>query len=440
MRSLFPSQTRSLPRRLRATRTRHMSLERLEGRELLSGIGVSVGDASAVEGEAHYRFVDNFVAPDAYGLAAARNIRIGPDGNVYIASHDTNVVKVFEPGTGRFLRDLGTSGGELVGPWGMTFGPDGLLYVGGRYSLNVVRFDITTGAYDVIVNSANSGGLGTARGLTFGPDGSLYVSSEVPGAPTATDTVKRFNGATGAYIDDFVGAGSGGLDNANGVTFGPDGNLYVASSNNDSVLRYNGQTGQFKDVFIAQGAGGLSQPSQLHFNSSDGLVYVCSGNSQQILRFNATTGAFLDVFAAGRQLHDIAFDPSGVDYVSQSRPTLQQGSAVLRYAPSSFVALPLNLSAPASSVVSVTFATNDGSALSGSDFVGATGRDDFSPGETTRTVLIKTLNDNIVEPTETFTLEPVEPGRRDHHRRPGRGHDPRRRRHQVLRRQRRIER
>jgi len=41
------------------------------------------------------------------------------------------------------------------------------------------------------------------EGLTFGPDGNFYIAS--------FDTVKRFDGATGAFIDDFVAAGSGGL-------------------------------------------------------------------------------------------------------------------------------------------------------------------------------------------------------------------------------------
>jgi hypothetical protein len=52
----------------------------------------------------------------------------------------------------------------MDGPWGMTFGPDGRLYVGGRFSWNVVRFDIATGTYEVFVDAADSGGLGQARG------------------------------------------------------------------------------------------------------------------------------------------------------------------------------------------------------------------------------------------------------------------------------------
>ncbi len=39
----------------------------------------------------------------------------------------------------------------------------------------------------------------------------------------------RYDGSTGAFLDVFVPAGSGGLDGPLNATFGPDGNLYVGS-------------------------------------------------------------------------------------------------------------------------------------------------------------------------------------------------------------------
>jgi hypothetical protein len=67
-------------------------------------------------------------------------------------------------------------------------------------------------------------------------------------------------------------------------------------------------------------------------------------------------------------------------------------------------AFTVSLDAPSSSLVSVDFATADGSAINGSDYVTAAGRITFAPGETTRTILVATVNDNVPEPTETFTL------------------------------------
>src|SRR4030095_1817570 len=57
---------------------------------------------------------------------------------------------------------------------------------------------------------------------------------------TETDSVLRYDAATGAFRGAFVAAGSGGLDQPRGLGLGPDGNLYVASFMSDQVLCYDG--------------------------------------------------------------------------------------------------------------------------------------------------------------------------------------------------------
>ena len=68
------------------------------------------------------------------------------------------------------------------------------------------------------------------------------------------------------FIDNLVTSGSGGLSLPRAPAFGPDGNLYVVSTNTNSILRYDGVTGQFKDVFITTGSGGLNSPADLAFS------------------------------------------------------------------------------------------------------------------------------------------------------------------------------
>src|SRR5437762_2478316 len=70
--------------------------------------------------------------------------------------------------------------------------------------------------------------------------------------------VLEYNGSSGAFITAFVPTGSGGLGNAQGLTFGPDGNLYVSHYDNSRVLKYNGSTGAFISVFVSPGSGSLS--------------------------------------------------------------------------------------------------------------------------------------------------------------------------------------
>ncbi len=105
-------------------------------------------------------------------------------------------------------------------------------------------------------------GMGQPAQLTFGPDGNLYVASR------ADDAVHRYNGTTGAYIDTFVTSGSGGINGNVGLAFGPDGNLYVSARSSNNVLRYNGTSGAFIDVFVTTGSGGLSGPGFITFVAS----------------------------------------------------------------------------------------------------------------------------------------------------------------------------
>ena len=88
----------------------------------------------------------------------------------------------------------------------------------------------------------------------------VYVSS------FDSDTVLKFNAQSGAPLGIFVPAGSGGLNGPTGLTFGPDGHLYVSSFVlNNRVLKYDGRSGQFLGVFVDEGSGGLQGPMDLGF-------------------------------------------------------------------------------------------------------------------------------------------------------------------------------
>jgi hypothetical protein len=52
-----------------------------------------------------------------------------------------------------------------------------------------------------------------------------------------------------------------------GIAWGPDDNLYVATQNTAGVQRYNGTTGAFMDDFVPPGSGGLTAPFHISFAS-----------------------------------------------------------------------------------------------------------------------------------------------------------------------------
>ena len=170
------------------------------------------------------------------------------------------------------------------------------------------------GAFIEAFVTAGSGGLDDPYNMLFHSDGKLYVSS------FKNDQVLRYDGTTGAFIDAFVTAGSGGLNGPDSLHFGPDGNLYVSSYNSDKILRYDGTTGAFIDVFVTAGSGGLDRPYGSLFGP-DGNFYVASEWTSEILRYDGTTGVFIDAFVpAGSgglsDPYDLLFHSDGKLYVA----------------------------------------------------------------------------------------------------------------------------
>jgi DNA-binding beta-propeller fold protein YncE len=254
--------------------------------------------------------VDEFVGRDNGGLENPRGMIFGPDGNLYIAS-DPN-----HPTVGAVLRYDGTTGafldafipvgsGGIRHPQGLVFGPDGNLYVADGNFEQILRYDGTTGAPfpspgntgAVFVSSAADSGLAEGVGLVFGPDGNLYV------ACNGSNSVHRYDGWTGAFMDAFVGPGSGGLSAPIGLLFGPDGNLYVSSDTNANVLRYDGRTGAFLGTFIPPGSGGLREAGFMTFTETDPVTLDYDSRGRQAA--GTPTGP-------GNQITDPGSTPLGV--------------------------------------------------------------------------------------------------------------------------------
>ena len=67
-------------------------------------------------------------------------------------------------------------------------------------------------------------------------------------------------------------------------------------------------------------------------------------------------------------------------------------------------AFTLSLSRESGKIVTVAYATGDGSAAAPGDYASRSGTIIFMPGETSKTVSLALVNDGLVEPDETFTL------------------------------------
>jgi len=214
--------------------------------------------------------------------------------------------------------------GGLNGATGLSYGPDGNVYIASFYSRNILRYNGKTGKFIDEFVSPGRGGLGAPNDVKFGPDGNLYVSDGFYG----TNSVLRFDGKTGDFIDVF--ATGGGMQQPNRFLFGPDRNLFVGNATTSDVLRYHGDTGlpfpapgKSGAIFVAGRPGPFN--TELAF-AATGDLFVVSGAEDDILRYNGKTGALLGPFGPSVIPGDIAFGPDHNFYLLS-----YFGGSVLRY-------------------------------------------------------------------------------------------------------------
>jgi DNA-binding beta-propeller fold protein YncE len=116
-----------------------------------------------------------------------------------------------------------------------------------------------------------------------------------------TNSVKKFNGLTGDYVDDFVYTGSGGLSITQDIKIGPEGNILVSGRGNTGVLMYERVSGDFIKQFTS--GYSLDNPTKISFGP-DGKLYVSQWGTikNKVVRFNGITGVFIDEFTPSLNL------------------------------------------------------------------------------------------------------------------------------------------
>ncbi|MEQ8770833.1 MAG: NHL repeat-containing protein [Phycisphaerales bacterium] len=183
---------------------------------------------------------------------------------------------------GEFL-GVFADGNGMDNPNGVAVGADGLVYVALGDVGRVMRFD-ASGAYVDDFIEVGSGGLAGGRAMRFGPDGNLYVNS------AATDEVLRYDGTTGA----FLGVAADGFDGPVGLTFAPNGNLFIGAALTNQAMEFN-SSGELVRTYTAPGFGQATGV----LVDDDGVLYVAQSVSNSVLRFDTATGAFIDEFISG---------------------------------------------------------------------------------------------------------------------------------------------
>jgi hypothetical protein len=186
--------------------------------------------------------------------------------------------------------------------------------------------------------TATCNGFSKAAVLSVVTPRDLFVSS------SGTNSVKRYNGVTGAYIGNFVAPASGGLNNPQGLTFGPDGHLYVSSVSSGRVLKYDGTTAAFLGAFT-QGPL-MTFPADMDWRS--GFLYVSDFGVSGVHKYDATTGAYIGLFNTSPvpSPDGLSWDASGNLYVSSFQNFIRKfsptGVLIGDFVPLNGIARPLD--------------------------------------------------------------------------------------------------
>ncbi len=232
---------------------------------------------------------------------------VGPDDAIYLANtFDNNIVRV-DPITGASA--VFASHSTLRGPRGIAW-RDNQLYAASFERNRVLRFDMDGNFVDTFATPSEP------EGIAFGPAGAgtgqtdLYVSSGLQ--------VRRYNGDSGALVGVFTDGM--GLFTPKGLTFGPDGDLYVANFFGPNIQVFDGATGDFLRQF---GDGSVNRPAHLAFHPDSGnllvteTVFPGQGTMDQVLEFTPA-GALVGPFAAMPALQNpgamlfVAGEPAGL--------------------------------------------------------------------------------------------------------------------------------
>jgi DNA-binding beta-propeller fold protein YncE len=252
----------------------------------------------------------------ALALALLAGIAVLARADVIVAGYvESSILRYTEDGIP--LDPIVPPGGfyGVVGPAGMTFEPDGLLYVSNQTSIfvpgapdSIVQVDPATGEVTPFIILASGY---VPAGVRFGPDHNLYVCQNGGlMAGEGSGTVDCFDGMTGDFISSVVT----NLTQPTGLLFDANGNLYVSNFGDGSVVFYDFSNDPV--TLIPAFSGGLVAPAGLQFGP-DGNLYVVDLLSGAVRVYDPATGTPLgDFIPAGGNLNnefpsDLLFDDRG---------------------------------------------------------------------------------------------------------------------------------
>lgn len=234
-------------------------------------------------------------------------LTIGTDGNLYVADFGNDKIRKISPqgvvttlaGSTHGFADGNGSSARFSYPFSICSSPDGTLYVAdfGNHSIRKITLngDVTTFAGNGISGDVNAVGAAAKfqgpSGVTYGTDGNVYV------ADNQNHKIKKIQ--PDGKVTTLAGSGILGSQNGVGgaaqfnfphsIVMSPDGNLYVSDLYNHRIRKINlattvaenyaGESQGFLDGFALQAK--FNEPNGLAV-SADGTLYLADFNNHKV--------------------------------------------------------------------------------------------------------------------------------------------------------------